>query len=192
MDKKASDFKVIRDTNETPAIVEINRTKNTLPVFEELTIRKMAENFGANYNQELTYAIFVGNQCIWNRPHETAKDSLQELNIKHDTDAALQMRTDISSLPNFAYYTLLGFAVLKTSNEQDHGKPAKAPVFNRMGEYAVATLIVRDNRTGKILSPRWIGISKTPGSSKHAVKSFMDYASQLNPSFLNALITHTK
>ena len=135
---------------------------------EQLTFIKMAELFGLNYNQEVSYGIFVKNECIWNYAQNHKIHTSKEQDIYYNTLAALQMKTDIRSLRNFDSYRLLGFAVKKTSTIH------------------VATLIVRNTNTGKILPLQWIDIK-----GNDALKSFMYNASNKNPKFLTELINKT-
>ena len=141
---------------------------------EQLTIIKMTELFGLNYHQEVTYGIFVKNECIWNYAQNHKIHTSKEQDIYYNTLAALQMETDIRSLPNFISYRLLGFALKKT------------PTSDKATTHHVATLIVRNTDTGKILPLQWVDIK-----GNDALKSFLFKVSNKNKDFLKELIRKT-
>ncbi len=141
---------------------------------EQLTFNKMTELFGLNYHQEVTHGIFVNNECIWNYAQNYKAHAPKEQDTYYNTLAALQMKTDIRSLRNFDSYRLLGFALKKT------------PTSDKATTHHVATLIVRNTNTGKILPLQWIDIK-----GNDALKSFMYNASNKNPKFLTELINKT-
>lgn len=147
--------------------------------FERLSDDKMRQLFGVKYQAVLFYNFDAKK---WNAEKFIEKPMLGVLN---NIDAANSLKANIEQCPEFKNLEVAALVFMPIASEKYPGfggflyNPSfcmRQYSFN--GQAAVATIVVRDLNSGKILpvSPFWIGVGKSMtryGLAQSVVQSFV-------------------